>query len=395
MSVNWYFYSDTNAKAEELESILVSRKQTLKYIQRLDDLLTRLEQTTYAVLFLRANTIYNVYELCEEISVKYPHIYIVIIAPDNMENMKKAMHVGATDILRYSATNEEITEVIIQAHKYMNHRINQEDVPIMNMANKNSRIISICSAKGGLGRTLLTVNLAAAFAKNGKKVAIIDADLQFGDVAMYYDIKPKQTIYEWVKEGFERGQYGIERYLCKHECGVAILAAPPRPEFFEVITEEHIETAITELKKMYDVILIDQTSSISGIHLKGLVHSDDILLLTTSDIPVLKNSKLYIDMLQTLQLSDKIKLILNRDSRSKNIDNKRVEEIMKIPFFSKLPSQDNLTLPSINEGIPFIFKNARSPLSKGILLLSKQLLEKDNVSLEPVKKPIRRFLLAK
>ncbi|MFK4998204.1 CpaE family protein [Bacillus sp. N9] len=84
-----------------------------------------------------------------------------------------------------------------------------------------------------MGRTSLTVNLAVAFAKQGHKVAVIDGDLQFGDVAMHFNLKPSRTIYDWVKEAYGRSNYSIDQYMDKHESGVYILAAPPRPEFLK------------------------------------------------------------------------------------------------------------------------------------------------------------------
>ncbi|MCA1032208.1 AAA family ATPase [Bacillus timonensis] len=397
MSVTWYFYSDTNARADQLEAILQQRNEKLHSIQRLEGLFTRLEHTPFAVLFIKAHTVYNVYELCQEIYVRYPHVYIILMAPDNMENVRKAMQVGASNVLRYSSENEEVTEVINHAQRVMYQRLKQEEKPLINLLKKNSRVISVCSPKGGIGRTLLTVNLAAACIKQGQKVAIVDANLQFGDVAMLLDSKPKQTIYEWVKEGFERGFFSIEKYLTKHETGIAILAAPPRPEFFEMISEEHIETVIKELKKYYDVVLIDTAPYLSDVHLKSLVESDELLLVTSSDLPTLRSSKLYIDTLQSLNLHEKVKVILNRDSRQKPVDTKKIEEVLQNPIFSILPDQDQVARSSINEGIPFVIKNARLPLSKSVLLLAKKLLHLRPQSLEEQLKPKtkRKFLMSK
>ena len=91
----------------------------------------------------------------------------------------------------------------------------------------------------------------------GKKVAIIDGNLQFGEVAMYFNMKPKRTIYEWVKEGYGRQNYSISQYMTVSESDVSILAAPQRPEFFEGISEDHMKAAIEEAKKLFDIVLID------------------------------------------------------------------------------------------------------------------------------------------
>ena len=390
MNLHWYFYSDTNARADEIESILTKKSQTLKSFQQLEDLFHQLERTPDAIVFLKAHTTYNVYDLCQEISMRFPHIYIIIIAPENMENTKKAMQVGASNLLTYSSDLEEISEVILQAQAYMKQRATNESSSF-HLSKQNSRVISICSSKGGIGKTMLAVNLATAFAKDGKNVAILDANFQFGDVAMYVDIKPKQSIYEWVKEGVERGRYGIENYLSRHPSGFSILATPPRPEFFEIITEEHVKLAIAELRKAYDVILIDTPTTISEIHLKSLELADEILLVTTSDLPVLKNTKLYLDMVETLHFDEKMKVIINRDSKHRALDAKRMEDILQKPIYATLPDQGQQVITSINEGIPLVLKNARTPLSKALLMLGQQVVPSE----QPVKKSKRLALLSR
>ncbi|WP_377890035.1 AAA family ATPase [Alkalihalobacillus sp. R86527] len=377
MSVEWYFYCDSNGRAEKIETFLLKRGQHLTCFQTLADLQSRLEDSSNATLFLQPNNVYNVYELSEEISIKHPHIYIIILSEESNENTKKAMHSGASNLLTLPIKTEELVDVVTQAHRYMNYRAEQQGVKENHEPKNDSRVISVCSPRGGIGRTLLTVNLAASLAREGKMVAVLDTNIQFGDVTMYFDVKPKNTIYEWVKEGYDKGRFSVSHYLTKHDSGVAILAPPPRPEFFEIITEHHIEMAITELRKDYDVIIVDTAATISEIHLKSLVLSDDILLLMTSDIPAVRNTKLYMETLESLKLIEKIDLILNRDSRKTTIDQKRLEEILQKPIFSMLPDQPGPVAVSINEGYPLVLKDAKNALSKAVLSLSTKLMPDD------------------
>ena len=391
MDLNWYFYSDTNARADELEALLMKKSHSLKSFHLLEDLFHQLERMPHTILFLKANTAYNVYDLCQEISVKFPSTYLVIIVPENMENTKKAMRVGASNMLTYSSDSEEINEVIIQAQTFVKQRANQKGSAHPHLQKKNSRVMAVCSSKGGVGKTTLSVNLANAFVKDGKSVVILDANFQFGDVSMYVDLKPKRSVYEWIKEGVERERYGIENYLTHHSSGVAILATPPRPEFFEIITEDHLELAVSELRKSYDVILIDTPTYISEIHLKSLMLCDDILLVTTGDLPVLRNTKLYLDMLESLQLNEKVKIILNRDSKHRVIEAKRMESILQETVYVSLPDQGVHIASTINEGLPLVIKNGRNAFSKGMFILAHQLIP---VSSEVEKKP-KRFALSR
>ena len=201
----------------------------------------------------------------------------------------------------------------------MDHRSSKENMYSSHLVKQESRVISICSPRGGIGRTSLTVNLAVAFAKQGKKVAVIDGDLQFGDVAMYFNLKPNRTIYEWVKEAYGRSNFSIDQYMVKHDSGVYILAAPPRPEFFEVVEEVHIITAIEEARKIFDVILIDTSAYLSEIHLNLLEEADDLLLMTKNDLSALRINKLYLDTLESMNLKGKVKVVLNTSKESKKM----------------------------------------------------------------------------
>lgn len=393
--MNWLYYSDTNAPASDIEELLTRKQYSLKSIYKVEDMHQSLVHSEQSVLFIKTNSKYNVYELCQEVSVLYPHVYNIMIVPDNMENIKKAMHVGASDILRSSSEEEEIKEVILQAEKYMKHRASKEKVYTINLAKKDCRVISVSNPKGGTGRTTLVVNAAAALAKQGHKVAVIDANFQFGDVTLYFDIKPTRTIYEWVKEAYGRTHYSIDQYMVKHSSGVSILAAPPRPEFFEFIQVEHLKAVIEEMKKLFDVILIDTPGYLSEIELMSLKDSEEILVLVTNDIPVLRTTKMYFDTLESLNLKGKVKLIENRASKNKGIDPKKIEGILGVELFASLPDQESIVKTSLNEGVPFILSQARSAIAKAVLQLTDKLMIHDGDVLLPRKKERKGFLLKK
>lgn len=346
----------------------------MKRITYLERLFDNLKKNSQVVLIIKANTVYNVYQLCEELSVKYPHVYMILMAPDNMENVKKAMQAGASNTLRFSSDKEEVREVIVQAEKYMHHRFNQEDTPSFQALANENRVISVCSTKGGVGRSSLTVNLAVGLAKQGQRVAVLDGDVQFGDVAMYFDLKPKKTIYEWVKEGEAREEIDIDKFMIKHDSGVSVLAAPGRPEFFEIITAQDIHMAIEEMKKIYSVILIDNSSYLSEIHLQCIEEADELLLITTGDLPSVRNMKLYIDTLASMNLNKKTRVVMNEKNKKSLIDEKKLTEITGLPIYLTLPNQGSIVEASINEGLPYVITHPRKPLAKAVLKLAGKIL---------------------
>jgi pilus assembly protein CpaE len=394
VSINWFYFSDTNADPGEIKSHLERKQFSLTSTNQIESLHKQLVVNENSVLFLKANSVFNIYDLCQGISVSYPHVYIILIVPDNMENIKRAMHMGASDILRTSYTQEELGEAILQAKKYMDRRA-EKDNGSFHLHKEKSRVITVCSPKGGVGRTSYTTNLSIALAKKGKKVAVIDANIQFGDIAMHFNEKPKRTIYEWVKEAYGRPNYTIDQYMSRHESGVSFLAAPPRPEFFEGIFEGHIKQAVEEAKTLFDVVLIDMPGYLSEIHMSCLDLTDEIHMLMTNDLSVTRMSKLYLETLDTLNLRDKVKVILNKCVKKQGLDVKKLSEILGIEVFSSLSLQEKVASAAISTGIPYVLSNPRSQLSKEILQLSEKLYEEKKLEVASTrKKEKRKFLLS-
>ncbi|WP_042460920.1 AAA family ATPase [Neobacillus dielmonensis] len=393
MSINWVYFSDIGSHAEEMKAYLEKQQYSLYEINEMKHMDSLLRETNQTVLFLDANTNFNNYSLCREISVIYPHVYIILMVPEESENLKKAMLMGASDTLRTSYSMEELSEAVAHAKRFMQHRAKIDHSP--NLVKEKSRVIAISSPKGGVGRTSFTVNLAVAFARMGHKVAVIDGNLQFGEVGIYYNVKPKRTIYEWVKEGHGRPNYSITQYMTELDVDVTVLAAPPRPEFFEGISDKHIQDAIEEAKQVFDVILIDMPVYLSEIHLRCLAIADDILLLSLNEITGLRLCQLYLDTLETVHLKDKVKLVLNRYGKGQGLEVKRVEEILDTKVFHTLPDQPNIVSSSIKTGLPYMLSNPRSNIGKAVLSLSEQLVEQGRQSPTTVKKEKKWFKVGK
>ncbi|MCG7344139.1 AAA family ATPase [Sporosarcina sp. ACRSL] len=227
---------------------------------------------------------------------------------------------------------------------------------------KNAKVITVASTKGGVGKTTVAVNLAVALAKQSKRVAIIDLDLQFGDVSLFLDASPRRTIYDWVKEDQEGKR--IEEYLTLSKQGISILAAPQRPEFAEVITGNDVRRAIAALKPRFDIILIDVSSHMGEIGIVALESSDEILVMTYMDLPTLKNTKLLIETLVLLKLENRVRVVLNRQFTVKGLSINTVEQVLGLKLFATLPAKEKLMTTAANAGVPIRVSQPRSRIAK-------------------------------
>src|SRR5205085_948217 len=118
-------------------------------------------------------------------------------------------------------------------------------------------MICILGPKGGTGKTLTACNLAVSLALSGQRVAIVDLDLQFGDVALSLGMAPEKTIYDLAKSGGTLDAEKLDGYMIAHESGVKVLAAPTRPDHASTVTVTFLRDVYAVLRSSYDYVLVD------------------------------------------------------------------------------------------------------------------------------------------
>jgi len=352
-----------------VNKIIVSPEYKVNWLANDSNLYEHIKSVKPQIVFLPSSSSYDVYRLCTKISKEFPMTSILLVFQSEEElDMKGALRAGADDVIfltsPISKIKEDINLAIVQCVSKMFQQ--QQLIPA-----KNAKVITVCSTKGGIGKTTIAVNLAVAYGRKFEKVAVVDLDLQFGDVAMFLDVKPKLTIYDWVKEDKDGNQ--IEDYMTHFKDGISILAGPQRPEFAEVITGEDVRKAIVKLRQQYDVVIIDASSHMNEIAIIALENSDDILLMTYLDLPTLKNSKILLDTLESLHLGDRVRVVLNRYMKVKGVTTNTVEAVIGMDVFSVLPVMDRAMITAVNEGQPLSYSNPRSQVAKRIFKLAEAL----------------------
>ena len=175
-------------------------------------------------------------------------------------------------------------------------------------------MITVFSPKGGVGKSTMATGLAGAYAGPLKRhTLLIDLDLQFGDVGIMMGIDPTQTIVDLVTTTGELDPDKLGGYVVHHPSGVDVLAAPLRPEDAELVTEDRIGQLVDVAKAAYDIVVLDTPPHFDATTLAALDRSDRLVLLTTMDIPTVKNAKLALQTLNLLQYPrERIALVVNR-----------------------------------------------------------------------------------
>ena len=219
---------------------------------------------------------------------------------------------------------------------------------------------------------MICTNLAVSAAQQHAKVAMIDLDVQFGDLSIMVNVNPRKTIAEMMQEGEKPSREMLESYLYERY-GVQLLSAPNKPELAEMVVPRRVQEIFDICRQEYTYTFVDTPSFIDELSLTALEQSDLILLIITLDLPTIKNVKKGIDILKSLQLLNRARLILNRSSGIAGIEPHDIERVLDMKIKGEIPSDGKLVVSSLNQGIPFVRMNPKAPISKGIQSLLRVL----------------------
>ncbi len=318
-------------------------------------------------------------EAAAAITFHYPWIQIILLSPqEDYSLLKEAMQAGVREIIMQPV---EVPELIAQvkrlAQAYRRAVENSPDTkesyqegnqPIKQAQTaRDAKIITIFGNKGGIGKSVVTANLAVAAASRYKnQVALIDLDLQFGDISLMLNINPRKTIAELMLESGELTADLLEEYFYERS-GTKVLSAPHKPELAELVTSFGVEALLKMCRQMYNYTFIDTPTFLDDTTLTALEMSDLVLLLISLDIPTIKNIKKGIDILEPMNLLPRTKLILNRaSSLSVGLEAQDVEQVLGMKIAAAIPNDFKMTVSAINRGISFVDMSPKAPISKSM-----------------------------
>jgi len=321
----------------------------------------------------------------EAIRAKQPAVQVVILSVQSDQNyMRKAMLVGARDFLTKPPMGDELISAIRRAGEmaWIEKSKSAQVQAVVSSGNLNNlagfrgpkgKIIAVYSPKGGTGCTTLAVNLALTLNNEDTRVALVDGNFQFGDVAVFVNEQGKNTVLDLAPRAEELDPDIVEEVMVKHAAsGLHILAAPSRPEHAERISSGQFSRVLEYLSQIYAYVVVDTASLLTDVTLAAVDLSDLIVLVTTQDIPSIKNCRLFLDLLQTLGVErSRILFVMNRYDKRINITPERVAENLKQEVSLVIPLDEATATKAVNRGVPFVLDSKSQPVSRGIFSLAE------------------------
>jgi pilus assembly protein CpaE len=307
-----------------------------------------------------------------ESSRAYPDRPVVVLCPGSPNGfVRQAFEAGADDLVvlpadlpaRPIAVAEQLRFAVEKAVARRSGAAGSSQAAL-------ASLICVLGPKGGIGKTLTSVNLGVALAAQGSKVTIVDLDLQFGDVGLTLGLTPQRTIYDLIKSGGSLDAEKVEAYLTRHPSGARVLVAPVRPDQAGAVTIEFLRDVYALLRATNDFVVVDTPPGFTPEVIASIDSSTNVVLVGMLDSLSLKNSKLGLETLSLMGYeSDRIRVVLNRADTNVGVTPEDVEAVLGRAPDVLVPSHRDI-VRSVNEGAPVVLSRARSDAAKAFTSLA-------------------------
>ena len=286
----------------------------------------------------------------------YPAVRIVL-AFDRRPGaaMREVVGIGA-DALVDPSDAEDLRAAVLRAIDLADRLASSVDQAVVDAAAPMGNVFTVCSATGGCGKTFYSTNVAFALAKlTGKRVALVDLDLQFGEVLTALRIRAQHTITDAIaiRDDAELQAY-LPEMLTAHESGVWVLPAPLDPAEADTIQPQDVLRVIDMMRDHYDYVVVDNPTGLGETTLAALDRSTHLFVLAALDLSSVRNLRLFLQTLDRLRIpQDDVSLVLNKDQPGVGMEASDVERLFSGGFRSKIPFSREVPR-SMNSGMPVV-----------------------------------------
>jgi pilus assembly protein CpaE len=318
----------------------------------------------------------------ERLTRPRPEVGAILIAEQlTTELLQQALRAGVRDVLPLQDLSQLAMTVkrvgdMLTAGSMVPAVIDPNGIGPSPEPSGHGQVITVFSTKGGAGKSMIACNVAVRLAKRSSgPVALVDADLQFGDVAVMLKLAPQHTIVDAVGSLDRMDANLLQSLLVTHEpSGLMVLPAPLEPAFADQIRGEEMVRVIEVLRTFCTHVVIDTPAYFNDVVLGLIEVSDDVLLVAGMDIPNIKNVKIGLQTLRLLNTPmSKLRLVLNRANSKVKLDVSEVEKTLQVKADALIPS-DVVVPQSVNKGTPVVLAAPKAAVTRAIEQLADTFL---------------------
>jgi len=245
--------------------------------------------------------------------------------------------------------------------------------------NKNNSshgiILTVFSAKGGIGATSTASNLAVALTNTGANTVLVDMSFHLGDLGLMFNQPPRYSLTDAMDNG-SLDETKLRSVISEHDSGVNLLTVAASPEIAEEINRQHIVELFGSLNTMYDFVVVDVGRQLDDRTIELLELSDAIMMMSTLDVPTIRNVSKYLNIFERLELNlDKVHLVVNRYTKKTRLTLKDMERALGTDVFWTIPNDFEPMSLGIDQGTPAIIESSRSKLAISFKQLANEYSE--------------------
>jgi pilus assembly protein CpaE len=306
--------------------------------------------------------------IADSLRLTRPSTSVVLVRDDvDAMVMREAMQAGVRDVVP-SGDLDAITAAVERAYDlYVALRGPGGAI-------HTGRIVTVFSPKGGVGKTTMAVNLALALADRGaRKVCLVDLDLAFGDVAITLQLFPNHSIEHAIGSEDSLDAPMLDSLLTRHRDSLMVLAAPSHPDVRDRVSGTLVSRVLRGLREQFDFIVVDTAPAFDDQTLTALEETDECVVVATLDVPTLKNVKMALETLETLNIAPGHRhLLLNRADDRVGLGAEKVEAILGMPVATSIPTSLDIAAAT-NAGTPILTADPGHASSAAVRQLAAQL----------------------
>ncbi|MEU6933036.1 P-loop NTPase [Streptomyces sp. NPDC046385] len=268
-------------------------------------------------------------ELIREVALRFPAVGVVLITADASPVLfSAAMDSGARGLVTLPLGYEELASRVQAAAQWSTGVRRHLGAGTEALTGPGGRVVTVSGAKGGVGTTVTAVHLALAARASGHTVALVDMDLQGGDIASYLDVQFRRSLADLAAVD-DISPRVLQDAVFVHETGVSLLLAPAEGERAEEVTDRSARQIVSALRSRYEIVVIDCGSHLDGAGAAAVEMADTALLVTTPDVVAVRAAKRAVRMWDRLQVRkpEETTMLVNRHQRATEIQPPLVQKI--------------------------------------------------------------------
>lgn len=309
------------------------------------------------------------------------------------DDLRRAMRAGVREHLPWPCSDADLCAALRGVHEDSLRR-RTSDFAAAADPRAGARVLAVSGAKGGIGKTTLAVNLAAALAvETGEPTVLLDLYTQFGDAALLLNLTPRRTLADLVRlDPAELDERLLDDYLGRHESGLRLLAGATAPLPLDALTPGGLDRILGLLKNCYRYLVLDVPPVLHATTLHALTHAHAVILVANLfDLTTLADSKLWLEaMLGQHVARESVQILLNRVAPRNRLQVADIERTLGQTAVCLVPNDGKLVPHSVNAGVPFVLSHPSSRVAQSVYGLARRLASEPAAVLTAAAMPARR-----